>query len=171
MTVRCVGVETATEFESNFIEAELAVRMLKDFPTLFCCNGSSQLVTECVELEFGVQEAAEVSSESHAARHSELGVSEVLDANPSSGTAENDDRSSKTLMNKTLKERESRTESTDYVYKKDDPARRETARQKLVVDVAVIGAKDGLASEETADDGEAGIQKWNRECNQGRSHA
>ena len=95
----------------------------------------------------------------------------MLDANPSSGAAENDDRSSKTLMHKALKERESRAKSTDYIYKDDNPAGRETAGQKLVVDMAVIGAEDGLASEETADDGEAGIQKRNRECDQGRSHA
>ena len=39
------------------------------------------------------------------------------------------------------------------------------------MDVAAIGAEDGLVSEETADDGEPGIEKWNRECHQGRSHA
>src|ERR1700692_140532 len=35
----------------------------------------------------------------------------------------------------------------------------------------MIGAEDGLASEETPEDGDAGIQKWNRECDQGRGHA
>lgn len=171
MTVCCVGVETASKFESNFIEAELAVCMLEDFPALIWCNGSIQVDTERAELKLRVQVTTEVSSENHAAGHSELRVSEMLDGNPRSGAEENDDRSSKTFMEKALEERESRAKSTDYVYKDDDPAGRETAGQKLVVDVAVIGAEDGLTSEETADDGEAGIQERNRECDQGRGHA
>lgn len=40
-----------------------------------------------------------------------------------------------------------------------------------MVDVAVIGGEDGLVSEETAEDGDTSIQKWNRKCNKGRSHA
>ena len=171
MTVRSVGVETASKFESNFIKAEIAVSMLEDFPALIWRDGSSQSLTERAELELGVQLAAEVSSENQAAGHSELGVFEVMDANPSSSAEENDDRSSKTLMGKVLKERESRANSTSYIYEDDDPAGREAAGQKLVVDVAVIGAEDGLSPEETADDGDAGIQKWNRECDQGRGHA
>ena len=171
VTVRGVRVETASGFESNFIEPELAVRMLEDFPALCWCNGSGQVVTEHAELELGVQKAAEVSTENKAAGHSELRISEVLDANPSSGTKENDDRSSKTLMRKALKERESRAEPTDYIYKKDNPAGREAAGQKLVVDVAVVSTEDGLASEEPASDRNSSIQKWNRECDQGRGHA
>ena len=171
MTVRSVGVETAYEFESNFIESELAVSMLEDFPALIWCNSRSQVVTECAELELGVQLAAEVSSENQAAGHFELRVSELLDANPSSGAEENDNRPSKTLIRKALEKRESRAKPTDYIYKDDNPAGRETAGQKLMVDMTVIGAEDGLASEETADDGEAGIQEWNRECDQGCGHA
>src|SRR6266853_6618721 len=167
MTIRSLGVETASEFESNFIEAEFAVSMSEDFPAPVWCNGSGQVVTERAELELGVQVKAEVSSENNAAGHIELCVSEMLDANQSSSTKENDDRSSKTLMRKALKERESRAKPTDHIHKNDNPPGRETAGQKLVVDVTVIGAADGLASEETADDGEAGIQKWNRECDQG----
>jgi hypothetical protein len=114
-TVRGVRVETASGFESNFIEPELGVRMLEDFPALLWCNGSGQVVTEHAELELGVQKAAEVSTENKAAGHSELRISEVLDANPSSSAEENDNRSSKTLMRKALKERESRAEPTDYI--------------------------------------------------------
>jgi hypothetical protein len=161
VTVRGVGVETASESEPNFMEAELAVGMLEDFPALIWCKGSSQVVTERAELELGVQEAAKVSSENHAAGHFELRISELVDSNPSSSAEENDDRSSKTLMRKVLKKRESRTKPTDYIYKNHNPAGRKTAIQKFVVDVAVIGAEDGLAAEEPADDGEAGIQKWN----------
>ena len=171
MTVHSVGVETAAEFESNFIEAELAVSMFEDFPALIWCNGRSQVVTERAELELGVQAATKGSSENNPAGHSELRVSEVLDANPSSSAEENDDRSSRTLMHEGLKQRESRAEPTDCIYKNDNPAGRETAGQKLVVDVAAVGAEDGLASEETAGDGEAGVQKWDRECDQGGGHA
>jgi hypothetical protein len=85
----------------------------------------------------------------------------LLDANPSSSTKENDYHSSKTLMSKTLEKRKTRAKSTDYVYEDDNPAGRKTARQKLVMDMAVIGAENRLVSEETADDGEPGIQKWN----------
>ena len=41
---------------------------------------------ECAEPQFGVQLAAEVSSENQAASHFEFRVSEVLDANTSSDT-------------------------------------------------------------------------------------
>src|ERR1700680_2214422 len=122
MSVRSVIVETTSAFESNFIEAELAVSMLEDFPALIWCNGSSQVATERVELELGVQAAAKGSSENNAAGHSELCVSEMLNANPNSSAKENDDLSSKTLMRKALKERESRAKSADYIYKDDDPA-------------------------------------------------
>jgi hypothetical protein len=61
--------------------------------------------------------------------------------------------------------------ATDYVYKDDNPAGGETARQQFVVYVATIGAEDRLTSEETADNGEASIQYWNRERDQGRRHA
>src|ERR1700681_1180707 len=168
MSVRSVGVETTSAFESNFIEAELAVSMLEDFPALICCNGSSQVVTERTELEFSVQVAAEVSSEKNPGSHIELCVSEALNANQSSDAKENDDRSSKTLMRVALKERESRAKPTGYIHKNDNPAGGKTAGQKLVVDVAAIGAEDGLAPEETADDGEAGIQERNRKRDQGR---
>jgi hypothetical protein len=171
MTVRSVSVEAASEFESNFIEAELAVSMLEDFPALVWCSGSSHVFTERAELELGVQVTAELSSENHAASHFELRVSEVLDANPSSDAEENDNWPSKTLMRKALKERESRAKPTDYVQKDDNPAGRETAGQKLVVDVTMIGAEDGLASEETADDCDSGVEEWNRECDKGRGHA
>src|ERR1700676_3042937 len=171
MSIRSVGVETTSAFESNFIEAELAVSMLEDFPALIWCNGSSQVVTESVELEFCVQVAAEVSSENNPAGHIELCVSEVLNANQSSDAKENDDRSSKTLMSEVLKERESRTNTTDYIHKNDNPAGRETAGQKLVVNMAAIGNEDGLTSQETTDNGEARIQERNRKRDQGRGHA
>jgi hypothetical protein len=171
MSVRSVGVETTSEFESDFIEAELAVSMLEDFPALIWCNGSSQVVTERAELELGVQVAAEVSSEDNPPSYIELCISEVLNANPNSGAKENDNRPSKTLMRKALKERENRAKPTHHIYKDDNPAGRETVGQKLVVDVAAISAEDGLASEETADDGEASIQERNRKCDQGRGHA
>src|ERR1700676_2790355 len=171
MSIRSVGVETTSAFESNFIEAELAVSMPEDFPALIWCNGSSQVVTERAELEFRVQVAAEFSSENNPAGHIELCVSEVLNANQSSDAKKNDDRSSKTLMREALKERESRANPTGNIHKNDNPAGRETAGQKLVVDVAAIGAEDGLASEETADNGETGIQERNRKRDQGRGHA
>jgi hypothetical protein len=40
-----------------------------------------------------------------------------------------------------------------------------------VVDVAAIGAKDGLMAEETADDGESGIEEGNGEGQKGGGHA
>src|SRR6202041_921796 len=89
----------------------------------------------------------------------------------SSRAEENDDRSSKTLMGKVLKERKRRANSTSYIYEDDDSAGREAAGQKLVVNVPMIGTEDGLSPEETADDGDAGIQKRDRECDQGGGHA
>jgi hypothetical protein len=171
MAVRRVGVEPASEFESNFIEAELAVSMLEEIPASIWCVGNSQVVTELAELEFCVQTAAKLSSENNPAGHIELCVPEVVNANQSSGAKENDDHSSKTLMREALKERESRARPTDYIHKNHNTARRETAGQKLVVDMAAVGAEDGLASEETADDGETGIQERNRKRDQGRGHA
>ncbi|MGA8234515.1 MAG: hypothetical protein WB795_23765, partial [Candidatus Acidiferrales bacterium] len=144
--------------------------MSEDFPALIGCDGSREVVTERAELELSVQVTAEVPRENHAAGHLELCVSEVLDANPSSSAEEDDHCSSKTLMCKTLKERECRAKSANYIYKNDRPAGRKAAGQKLVVDVAVIGAENGLAAEETTDDRDAGIYKWNRECDQGRGH-
>src|ERR1700686_826110 len=122
MSVRSVGVQTTSTFESNFIEAELTVSMLEDFPALIWCNGSSQVVTERAELEFCVQVAAEVSSENNPAGHIELCVSEALNANQSSDAKENEDASSKTLMRVALKERESRANPAGYIHKNDDPA-------------------------------------------------
>ena len=112
---------------------------------------------ELAELQFSVQMAAELSSENQAASHLEFCVSKVLNANANSDTEKNDNRSSKTFMRKALNERESPAKSADYIYENDNPARSKTAGQKLVVDVAMIGAKNGLASEVTADDGKAGI--------------
>src|ERR1700686_3651024 len=122
MSVRSVGVQTTSTFESNFIEAELTVSMLEDFPALVWCNGSSQVVTERAELEFCVQVAAEVSSENNPASHIELCVSEALNANQGSDAKENDDCSSKTLMRIALKDRESRANPTDNIHKKHNPA-------------------------------------------------
>lgn len=115
MTVRSVSVETASKFESNFIEAELAVSMLEDFPALIWGNGSSQVFTERAEPEFGVQEAAEVPSENNSAGHFELRISEAVNSNPSCSAEEDDDRSPKTLMRKALHKRDSRTKPADYI--------------------------------------------------------
>jgi hypothetical protein len=49
--------------------------MLQDRPALIWCNGSSEVVTKCAELELGVQMAAKVSSEHYAASHFELRIS------------------------------------------------------------------------------------------------
>ncbi len=40
-----------------------------------------------------------------------------------------------------------------------------------MVDVTVVGTEDALAPKETPDDGDASVQEWNRECDQGRGHA
>src|ERR1700676_5731195 len=98
MSIRSVGVETTSAFESNFIEAELAISMSEDFPALIWCNGSSQVVTERAELEFRVQVAAEFSSENNPAGHIELCVSEVLNANQSSDEKKKDTPPPKPLI-------------------------------------------------------------------------
>ena len=65
ITLSGVGVKVTSEFESNFIETELDVGMLEGFPALIWCKGGSQVFTKCAELEFSVQEAAEISRENN----------------------------------------------------------------------------------------------------------
>jgi hypothetical protein len=171
MTVCSVGVELTTEFESDFIETELAVSILQDFPALIRCAGCSQFVSERAELELGFQLAAEVSAKNHTAGHVELRISEVLNSNPNANAKENGNYSAKTLMRKILKQRKSGTETTDYVNKNDNLPGRKATSQKFMMNVASIGAEYGLVAEESADDRESRIQKWNRERDEGSGHA
>jgi hypothetical protein len=171
MTIRCVSVKTVSEFEPNFIKAEVTVSMLEDFPAPIRRIGSSQLVTEGVELELGFKLAAEVCAKNHTAGHLELRISEVLNSNPNTNAKENCDYSAKTLVRKILKERKSRTETADYVNKNDNLPGCKPASQKSVMDVVSIGTEYRLVAEKSADDRESRIQKWNGERNQGSCHA
>jgi hypothetical protein len=171
MTIRGVGIEMSSDFESNLVEAEFAVSSLENFPALIWRGGSSQVSTKRAELKFGVQCAPEVSGENQAAGHFKFRISKVMNANQNSRAEENDDHSSKALVCKALEEGESRAKPANYIYKQGNPAGREPTRQQFVVDVATIGSEDWLVSQETPDDGEASIQDWNRERDQRRGHA
>ena len=166
-----VGIGPARQLEFDFVEAEIAVGMVQHLPALVRGDGGGEIIVESDELKLGVEAAAEGAGEDHAAGRIELGVPEVLDADPGAEAEENDDGTGKLLMRNAGEQREPGADAAEAIDEEHDAPRGEAAREEFVVDVAAIGPKDGLMAEETANDGESGIEEGNGKSQEGGSHA
>src|ERR1035437_9709579 len=166
-----VGIGTARQLEFDFVEAEIAVRAVQHFPALVRGDGGGEIIGESRELKLGVEAAAEGAGEDHAAGRIEFGVPEVLDADPGAKAEENDDGTGKLLLRNAGEQRESGADAAEPIDEEHDAPGGQAAGEEFVVDVSAIGPKDGLMAEETADDGESGIEEGNGEGQEGGSHA
>jgi hypothetical protein len=53
MTIRRVRVELTSEFELNLVEAELAISLLQDLPTLIRGSSGNQILVKVTEPQLG----------------------------------------------------------------------------------------------------------------------
>ena len=115
-----VGIETVSQLEFDFVEAEIAVGMVQHLPALVRGDGGGEIIVESRELKLGVEAAAEGAGEDHAAGRIEFGVPEMLDADPGAEAEENDDGTGKLLMRDGGEEREAGTDAAEAIDEEHD---------------------------------------------------
>src|ERR1035437_5112283 len=115
-----VGIETVSQLEFDFVEAEIAVGMVQHLPALVRRGGGGKIVAESDQLELSVEEAAEGAAEDQAAGRIEFGVSEMLDANPGAEAEEENDRAYKLLMRDAGEQREAGTDAAEAIDEEHD---------------------------------------------------
>jgi hypothetical protein len=160
-----VGFDQAL-FEAAPIEVKASVRepesvagVTDGIPTCFGGGGGGQGVGEGTEGDLIAEVATEGTRDQHAAGDVELDIAQVLNAEPCSGTEDENYEAAVMILGDGRQQREASGETAGAVEQERSPSRGDAPREEAVVDVSGVGGHDGLLSQEAAGDGQAGIEK------------
>jgi len=164
-----VGVLAAGQAHVDGLESEFLGVVLDDGPAFVGRGGGGEMLLESLEREVGVERPAECAFDKHTAEHSELDVTEVLDADPGDKAEGDDDEAGEVGIHH--EQRGDGAEGAEAVEDEGGSAGGESTVEEAVVDVAAIGLEDGFAAEEAANDGEDSIDQGDGEGHERRRHA
>ena len=159
------------ELQFGFAESKATAGLHQSVPTFIHSVGDVDGSFQLADGEVSVQGAAEYPAEDHVTSGVEFLISKVLDSEPDEGTEGDEDDAGDVVGGGTQDEGETGDSSGSGIEDIGDAAGGEAAGEETMVDMAAIRAKDGLATEKAARDGEGGIEEGDGEGEEGSGHA
>src|ERR1019366_8787353 len=165
------GEAAVVELQGGFAESKVTASLHQSVPTFIHSVGDVDGSFQLADGEVSVEGAAEDSAEDHVTGGVEFLISKVLDSEPDERTEGDEDDAGDVVGGGTEEEGESGDSSGSGIEDIGDAAGGEAAGEETMVDMAAIRAKDGLATEKAARDGEGGIEEGDGEGEEGSGHA
>src|ERR1019366_7668333 len=139
-------------------------------PRLINVVGVIQRTFELLQPELRIHQAPEGTTQGKSAGNAELGIAEVLNADPGRPAEEDNNQAAKLIVNHVLKQRERGGQATGAIEYQGNAAGRQSLVEEAVVNVSAVTGKKRLPAEKAAADGQYRVEQWHRQGNQRCRH-
>src|SRR5712692_7594027 len=123
-------------------ETVLVGHVADDIPTIVFRRCAGKLLFKAAQVQLRVKDLAKRALRDHFSGRAEFGVTEMLHTGPGSRAEQEDDQSAKPVVVHALHERKDGRDSAESIENQGNPARAESAVEKLVMDVVAVRSED-----------------------------